>query len=54
MILDSEQQRGILLEALMNVPIQGTYQGIVETMPKFIALVEAVKTAVIENKKEGE
>ncbi|MGA2160049.1 MAG: hypothetical protein ABSG90_12665 [Dehalococcoidia bacterium] len=53
MVLDSEDQRGLILNALMSQPIQGDYQGIVEMLPKFTAVVEAVKTATIEEKKDG-
>ena len=47
MILDSEDQRKIILNALMNVPIQGDYQGIVSMMPAFTGVVEAVKQAEV-------
>jgi hypothetical protein len=52
MILDSEEQRGIILNALMSQPIQGDLQGIIETLPKFTAVVDAVKNATIEEAKK--
>lgn len=50
MILDNEEQRGIILNALMAQPIQGDFQGIVESLPRFIAVVDAVKAATIEDR----
>ena len=47
MILDSEDQREIILNALMTMPIQGDYQGIAENLPKVAAVVEAVQTAKV-------
>ena len=48
MKLDSDAQRTILLNALMSQPIQGDYQGIVQMLPQFTAVVEAVKAASVE------
>ena len=48
MILDSEAQRQLILNALMSQPIQGDYQGIVQMLPQFTAVVEAVKAASVE------
>lgn len=48
MILDSEAQRTVLLNALMSQPIQGDYQGIAQMLPQFTAVVEAVTAASVE------
>jgi len=48
MILDSEEQRKFILQALTTVPIQADYPGLCEMFPKLQATVEAVKTAKIE------
>ena len=48
MKLDSDAQRTVLLNALMSQPIQGDYQGIVQMLPQFTAVVEAVKAASVE------
>ena len=45
MVLDSEEQRQILLTALLNVRIEGDYAGISQALPKFSATIEAVKQA---------
>jgi hypothetical protein len=45
--LDNEGQREIILQALMNVPIQAVYPGLVEVFPKMQSTVEAVKAATI-------
>ena len=45
MILDSEEQRTVLLHALMSQPIQGDYQGIAQMLPKFTAVVDSVTAA---------
>ena len=47
MILDSEAQRTVLLHALMSQPITGDYQGIVQMLPHFTAVVEAVTVATV-------
>lgn len=47
MVLDNEEQRGMILEALRNVNIQGDYEGISRMLPKFTALIDAVKNAEI-------
>ena len=52
MILDNEEQRGIILNALVNVPIQGDFQGISAMLPKFAATIEAVKEAEIKQPEE--
>ena len=48
MKLDSEAQRTVLLNALMSQPITGDYQGIVQQLPLFTAVVEAVQAAALE------
>lgn len=47
MTLDSEEQRGILLQALTSVQIQGDYKGLCELFPKMQATVEALKSAEV-------
>ena len=53
MTLDNEDQRIMLLNALMSVPIQADYAGMCELFPKMQATVEAVKVATIEVKEDG-
>lgn len=48
MTLDNEDQRAIILNALLNVPIQTVYQGLVEVFPRMQSTVEAVKAAMVE------
>ena len=48
MKLDSEEQRGLLLNVLQSTTIQGDYRGIKEALPKLIALEEAITTATVE------
>jgi len=45
MILDNEDQRSILVEIINAVPIQGDYSGVSALIPKLTALLDAVKTA---------
>jgi hypothetical protein len=52
-IFDNEQQREIILNALMTMPIQGDYQGIAENLPKVAAVVEAVQKADIAEDKQS-
>ena len=52
MTLDNEDQRMILMQALMNVTVQTDYKGLCELFPKMQATVEAVKSATIEEKHE--
>ena len=47
MTLDNEGQREIILQALMNVPIQATYPGLVEVFPRMQSTVEAVKADTV-------
>jgi hypothetical protein len=51
MILDSEEQRQMLLEIINTVPIQGDYAGIKQTLPKMDALVEAIQMAEVKDGK---
>jgi hypothetical protein len=54
MILDSEEQREIILQAMMEFPIQGDYAGITQQLPRYTAVVEAVKTAPLgESQTQG-
>jgi hypothetical protein len=54
MILDSEEQRQVILQALITQPIHGDYQGIVEALPKYTTVVESVKAATVEGGDAGE
>jgi hypothetical protein len=47
MILDSNEQKDIILQAINSMPIQGDFMGIREQMPKFEAVYDAVLTAKI-------
>jgi hypothetical protein len=53
MILDSEEQRAMILQALTTVPIQADYAGLCAVFPKMQATVEAVKAAKIEEGSDG-
>ena len=53
MIFDNEEQRQIILNALHSAPIQVDYLGIVQAMPKMIAVVEAVKEATIQEVQDN-
>jgi len=53
MILDSEEQRTMILQALTSVPIQADYLGLCKLFPKFQATVEAVKAAKIEEASDA-
>ena len=52
MILDNEEQRNLILNALVNVPIQGDYAGITNILPQFAQVIEAVKNALIGEYRE--
>lgn len=52
MILDSEEQRKLLLEIINNVPMQGDYAGIKKLLVTFDELAIAVRTASIQEKPE--
>ena len=47
MIVDSEEQRQIILLALTRLPVQVTYERMEEAIGKMRATVEAVKTATV-------
>ena len=47
MILDNEDQRKLILDALLNVTLQANYSILCETFPKMQATVEAVKAATV-------
>lgn len=47
MVLDNEDQRAVLLEALTKVQITGTYETIAQMWPLIEATVAAVKNATI-------
>jgi hypothetical protein len=47
MVLDNEEQRQIILHALVSQPMQGDYEGIVQYLAKYTHVVEAVKAATI-------
>ena len=53
MIFDNEDQRAIILQALLKVPIQADFEGLSDYFPKMQALVEAVKGAKVEELKDG-
>ena len=53
MTLDSEEQRTMILNALLTVPIQADYAGMCESLPKMHATIEAVKAATIEVQEDG-
>lgn len=53
MIVDSEEQRRIILNALLSAPIQGDYVGISQEMPKITAIIEAVRSAKVEESDGG-
>jgi hypothetical protein len=53
MILDSEDQRSLILKALTTVTIQADYPGLCEIFPKMQATVEAVKSATIAEVSDG-
>jgi hypothetical protein len=53
MIFDNEEQRGMVLSALMSQPIQGDLAGIVAALPKYLAVVDAVKNATIAEKEKA-
>ena len=48
MILDNEEQREFIIKALLSLPIQGDYEGIMQMLPKFTAVIEAVKSATVQ------
>ena len=53
MILDNETQKQLILNALLNVPIQGDFEGICKMMPQFSQVIEAVKTATIQEVQDA-
>jgi hypothetical protein len=47
MTLDSEEQRTVILQAILSTKIEGDLQGILEAMPKLTEVLDAVKAATV-------